>query len=159
MLEITVNGKKKRVDVDPKMPLLWVLREELQLTGTKFGCGSGICGACTVHIDGAPMRSCVMQVSAAANKTITTIEGMSGAVVEGLQKAWVEENVPQCGYCQSGQIMAAASLLEASPQPTDEEINNAMSGNLCRCGTYQRIKRAIHSAAGALSGSGKQEAR
>lgn len=158
MLEITVNGKKRRVDVDPNMPLLWVLREELQLTGTKFGCGSGICGACTVHVDGSPMRSCVMQVSAAVNKNITTIEGMSGAVVEGLQKAWVEENVPQCGYCQSGQIMAAASLLESSPQPTDEEINNAMSGNLCRCGTYQRIKRAIHSAAGALGGSGKQGA-
>jgi isoquinoline 1-oxidoreductase alpha subunit len=159
MLEITVNGKKKRVDVDPKMPLLWVLREEFQLTGTKFGCGTGVCGACTVHINGSPMRSCVMQVSAAANKEITTIEGMSGAVVEGLQKAWVEENVPQCGYCQSGQIMTAASLLESSPQPTDEEINNAMSGNLCRCGTYQRIKRAIHSAADALDGSVKQEVR
>jgi len=157
MLEITVNGKKKSVDVDPDMPLLWVLREEFQLTGTKFGCGIGICGACTVHIDGTPMRSCVMPVSAAVNTAVTTIEGLSGSVGEGLQKAWVEANVPQCGYCQSGQIMTAASLLESSPQPTDDEIDNAMSGNLCRCGTYQRIKRAIHSAAADLSGSENQE--
>jgi isoquinoline 1-oxidoreductase alpha subunit len=152
MLEITVNGKKKRVDVDPKMPLLWVLREEFQLTGTKFGCGTGICGACTVHINGSPMRSCVMQVSSAANKEITTIEGMSGAVVEGLQKAWVEENVPQCGYCQSGQIMSAAALLQSNARPTDGDIDDAMSGNLCRCGTYQRIRRAIHKTAGMLAG-------
>ena len=155
MLEINVNGKNKRVDVDPDMPLLWVLREELQLTGTKFSCGGGYCGACTVHVDGSPMRSCVMPVSAAKNKKITTIEGMSGAVVEGLQKAWVKENAPQCGYCQSGQIMAAASLLESNPNPSDEDINSAMSGNLCRCGTYQRIKQAIHTAAAGLAGSSK----
>ena len=159
MLEITVNGKKKRVDVDPEMPLLWVLREELQLTGTKFGCGTGICGACTVHIDGTPMRSCVMQVSSAVNKEITTIEGMSGAVVEGLQKAWVEENAPQCGYCQSGQIMSAAALLQSKPEPTDDDIDDAMSGNLCRCGTYQRMRRAIHSAASNLAGQKSKEVR
>ena len=155
MLEIKVNGKTRRVDVDPNMPLLWVLREELQLTGTKFSCGGGYCGACTVHVDGSPMRSCVMPVSAAKNKNVTTIEGMSGAVVEGLQKAWVQENAPQCGYCQSGQIMAAASLLESNPKPSDEDINSAMSGNLCRCGTYQRIKRAIHTAASELAGNSK----
>ena len=159
MLEITVNGKKKRVDVDPEMPLLWVLREELQLTGTKFGCGTGICGACTVHVDGTPMRSCVMQVSSAVNKEITTIEGMSGAVVEGLQKAWVEENAPQCGYCQSGQIMSAAALLQSKPEPTDDDIDDAMSGNLCRCGTYQRMRRAIHSAASNLAGQKSKEVR
>ena len=151
MIEIQVNGKKKRVDVDPDMPLLWVLREELQLNGTKFGCGGGYCGACNVHIDGSPTRSCVTPVSAVQGSDITTIEGMSGKLVEGLQKAWVEENAPQCGYCQSGQIMSAASLLERKPIPTDEDINSAMSGNLCRCGTYQRIKRAIHSAAADLA--------
>ena len=155
MLEIKVNGKTRRVDVDPNMPLLWVLREELQLTGTKFSCGGGYCGACTVHVDGSPMRSCVMPVSAAKNKNVTTIEGMSGAVVKGLQKAWVQENAPPCGYCQSGQIMAAAYLLESNPKPSDEDINSAMSGNLCRCGTYQRIKRAIHTAASELAGTSK----
>ena len=157
MLKITVNGEQRSVDVDPDMPLMWVLREELQLTGTKFGCGTGLCGACTVHIDGQPMRSCVTPVSAVKNKKVTTIEGMSGKIVESLQKNWVAENVPQCGYCQSGQIMSAASLLQSTPHPTDDDINAAMSGNLCRCGTYQRIKRAIHSAAAELSAANNGE--
>lgn len=157
MLKITVNGEQRSVDVDPDMPLMWVLREELQLTGTKFGCGTGLCGACTVHIDGEPMRSCVTPVSAVKNKQVTTIEGMSGKIVESLQKNWVQENVPQCGYCQSGQIMSAASLLQSTPHPTDDDINAAMSGNLCRCGTYQRIKRAIHSAAAELAATGNGE--
>lgn len=157
MLEITVNGEKKTVDVDPEMPLLWVIREEFRMTGTKFGCGAGICGSCTVHVDGSPMRSCVMPVSAAANREVTTIEGLTGQIVEGLQEAWVEENVPQCGYCQSGQIMSAASLLVSTSDPTDEDIDEAMSGNLCRCGTYQRIRRAIHSAAAKLAAPKHQE--
>lgn len=157
MLEIIVNGEKKKVDVDPEMPLLWVIREEFGMTGTKFGCGAALCGACTVHVDGSPMRSCVMPVSAAVNKEITTIEGLSGQIVEGLQAAWVEENVPQCGYCQSGQIMSAASLLVSSPDPTDDDIDTAMNGNLCRCGTYQRIRRAIHSAAAKLATPDNQE--
>lgn len=157
MLEITVNGNKQSVDVAPDMPLLWVIREEFRMTGTKFGCGTGICGACTVHVDGAPMRSCMLPVSAAVNREITTIEGLSGDIIERLQKAWVEENVPQCGYCQSGQLMTAASLLKLRPKPTDDEIDNTMSGNLCRCGTYQRIKRAIHSAAADLAGPEIQE--
>ena len=151
MLEINVNGNKKRIDVDPDMPLLWVIREELSMTGTKFGCGAGICGACTVHLDGSPIHSCLMPVSAAVNKKITTIEGMSGEIVESLQKNWVAENVPQCGYCQSGQIMSAAALLESNSKPTDKDINDAMSGNLCRCGTYQRIRRAIHKTADKLA--------
>ncbi len=151
MLEINVNGNKKRIDVDPDMPLLWVIREELSMTGTKFGCGVGICGACTVHLDGSPIHSCLMPVSAAVNKKITTIEGMSGEIVESLQKNWVAENVPQCGYCQSGQIMSAAALLESNSKPTDKDINDAMSGNLCRCGTYQRIRRAIHKTADKLA--------
>jgi len=151
MVKIHVNDEKKRVEVDPDMPLLWVLREELGLTGTKFGCGSGYCGACVVHVDGAPVRSCMMPVSAAENKKVTTIEGMSGDVVEGLQKAWVEQNAPSAAYCQSGQIMSAALLLKSNPTPSDSDIDNAMNGNLCRCGTYQRIRRAIHSAAADLA--------
>lgn len=152
MLKVKLNGKMKDVDVDPQMPLLWVIREEAGLIGTKFGCGTGICGACTVYVDGEPIRSCVMPVSRAVGKSITTIEGASGPVVTALQEAWVAENTPQCGYCQTGQIMSAAALLKSNPQPSDSDIDAAMSGNICRCGTYQRIKRAIHSAADKLAG-------
>lgn len=152
MLEIKVNGKSRQVDVDPDMPLLWVLREEAQLTGTKFSCGAGLCGACTVHVDGEPMRSCILPVSKVKGKNITTIEGVSGEVVEALQQAWVAENTPQCGYCQPGQIMSAAALLSQKAKPTDSDIDDAMSGNICRCGTYQRIRRAIHQAADTLVG-------
>ena len=144
-----VNGKRVDLDVSPDMPLLWVLRDALGLTGTKFGCGLGQCGACTVHIDGAATRACITAAKAAAGKRITTIEGLSAASSHPLQRAWVDEQVPQCGYCQSGQIMSAAALLERTPRPTDAQIDAAMSGNICRCGTYQRIRRAIHRAAGA----------
>jgi isoquinoline 1-oxidoreductase alpha subunit len=143
-----VNGKRHDLDVSPDMPLLWVLRENLGLTGTKFGCGLGQCGACTVHLDGNAARSCTTLASAAAGKTITTIEGISPSSSHPLQAAWVAEQVPQCGYCQSGQIMSAAALLTKTPRPTDAQIDTAMSGNICRCGTYQRIRRAIHRAAG-----------
>lgn len=159
MLKIKVNGETKSVDVDPDMPLLWVLREETHLTGTKFSCGTGLCGACTVHVDGVPMRSCVLPVSKVQNKNVTTIEGMTSPVVKALQEAWVAENAPQCGYCQSGQIMSAAALLEAKPKPSDGDIDDAMSGNLCRCGTYQRIRRAIHLAADKLAGQKVTEVR
>ena len=147
-ITLTVNGETKSVNVRPDTPLLWVLRDELELTGTKFGCGMAQCGACTVHLDGVAMRSCVTPVSLAKNKTVTTIEGV-GASKEGqaLQKAWEEIDVPQCGYCQSGQIMSAAQLLKGNPNPTDSDIDNAMSGNLCRCGTYNRVRAAIHKAA------------
>ena len=144
-----VNGRRHDLDVSPEMPLLWVLRENLGLTGTKFGCGLGQCGACTVHIDGAAVRSCTTTAKAAAGKAITTIEGLSPASTHVLQQAWVAEQVPQCGYCQSGQLMSAAALLTKTPRPTDAQIDTAMSGNICRCGTYQRIRRAIHRAAGA----------
>lgn len=144
-----VNGKERNVDVSPDTPLLWVLRDSLDLTGTKFGCGAGLCGACTVHLDGALARSCLTQVSQAAGKNITTIEGLGEKVLHPLQKAWIAEDVPQCGYCQSGQIMAAAVLLQKTPRPTDAQITEFMSGNICRCGTYERIRRAIHRAAGA----------
>jgi aerobic-type carbon monoxide dehydrogenase small subunit (CoxS/CutS family) len=143
-----VNGKRHDVDVNPEMPLLWVLRENLGLTGTKFGCGLAQCGACTVHLDGTAVRSCTTTASAAAGKKITTIEGLSPASSHPLQTAWVAEQVPQCGYCQSGQLMSAAALLAKTPKPTDAQIDSAMSGNICRCGTYQRIRRAIHRAAG-----------
>ena len=142
-----VNGRRSRVDVSPDMPLLWVLRENLGLTGTKFGCGLGQCGACTVHMDGDAVRSCTTLASAAAGKKITTIEGLSPTSSHPLQAAWVAEQVPQCGYCQSGQLMSAAALLAKTPRPTDAQIDTAMSGNICRCGTYQRIRRAIHRAA------------
>jgi aerobic-type carbon monoxide dehydrogenase small subunit (CoxS/CutS family) len=142
-----VNGRRHDLDVSPDMPLLWVLRENLGLTGTKFGCGLGQCGACTVHIDGAAVRSCTTTAKAAAGKAITTIEGLSPASTHVLQQAWVAEQVPQCGYCQSGQLMSAAALLTKTPRPTDAQIDTAMSGNICRCGTYQRIRRAIHRAA------------
>jgi len=136
------------VNVDPETPLLWVLRDELDLTGTKYGCGEGQCGACTVHVDGAAIRSCVTPVSSVARQKITTIEGLSRHGSHPVQRAWIAEDVPQCGYCQPGQIMTAASLLAFRPKPTDAEIDDAMSGNICRCGTYPRIRKAIHRAAG-----------
>lgn len=151
MLELKINGERFAFEGDPQMPLLWVLRENLQLTGSKFGCGIGICGACTVHVDGTPQRSCILPVSGVAGKEITTIEGLSDDGRHPLQLAWIEENTPQCGYCQSGQIMSAAALLASHPTPSDADIDQAMSGNLCRCGTYQRIRRAIHRASRAMS--------
>jgi isoquinoline 1-oxidoreductase subunit alpha len=147
-LTLTVNGRARIVNVDPDTPLLWVLRDELSLTGTKYGCGEGQCGACTVHVDGAAIRSCVTPVSSVARQKITTIEGLSRDGRHPVQRAWIEEDVPQCGYCQPGQIMTAASLLAFRSKPTDAEIDDAMSGNICRCGTYPRIRKAIHRAAG-----------
>lgn len=147
MLEITVNGTKHAVDMDPETPLLWVLRDGLKLTGTKYGCGIAQCGACTVHVDGTPQRSCCTPVRAVAGKQITTIEGLSQHGEHPVQQAWSELDVVQCGYCQSGQIMAAAALLRARPKPSDGEIDAALSGNICRCGTYQRIRAAVHRAA------------
>jgi isoquinoline 1-oxidoreductase subunit alpha len=147
MISLTINGKQQSVDVQPDTPLLWVLRETLGLTGTKFGCGIGQCGACTVQVDGRPVRSCSTPISQAAGKKITTIEGLSATSSHPLQQAWIAEQVPQCGYCQSGQIMSAAALLAANRRPTDQDIDRAMSGNICRCGTYQRIRRAIQRAA------------
>ena len=147
-ISFTVNGKKQTVDVDPETPLLWVLRDTLGLTGTKFGCGMALCGACTVHLDGEAVRSCRTRIDFAAGKKITTIEGLSANSSHPLQLAWVEEDVPQCGYCQSGQIMSAAALLTQKPHPSDEDINAAMAGHICRCGTYNRIRSAIHRAAG-----------
>jgi len=147
MATLVINGKPRTVDVPPDTPLLWVIREHLQLTGTKFGCGMAQCGACTVHLNGVAVRSCQTPVSAAAGKKITTIEGLSPDGKHPLQVAWIAEQVPQCGYCQSGQIMQAAALLAKTPNPTDDEIVEAMSGNICRCATYVRIKRAIKRAA------------
>src|SRR5690242_18189739 len=146
-VKFTLNGKPQSVDAPAAMPLLWVLRDTLGLTGTKFGCGMTLCGACTVHIDGSPIRSCVTPVSAVAGKKVTTIEGLSADHSHPIQQAWVEEDVPQCGYCQSGQIMTAAALLAKTANPTDSDIDEAMRGNLCRCGTYDGIRRAIHRAA------------
>lgn len=143
----TVNGRRQNVDVAPQMPLLWVLRDILSLTGTKFGCGMGLCGACTVHIDGQALRSCSTPISNVSGKTVTTIEGLSADGSHPVQQAWAEADVPQCGYCQPGQIMSAAALLNRNPNPTDEDINAAMRGNLCRCGTYLSIREAIHRAA------------
>src|SRR4051812_81919 len=147
-IKVTINGTERQVDVDPVMPLLWVLRDIVGLTGTKFGCGAALCGACTVHLDGAPVRSCQTPVSVAAGKNVSTIESMSAnAIGKKLQAAWIAHDVPQCGYCQSGQIMSAAALLAAKPNPSDADIDQAMSGNICRCGTYPRIRAAIQTAA------------
>ena len=146
-IEFTLNGKKQSVDVVPQMPLLWVLRDTLGLTGTKFGCGMALCGACTVHVNGQPTRSCTMPISTVAGKTITTIEGLSADSSHPIQKAWVEVDVPQCGYCQSGQIMQAAALLAANADPSDQDIVAGMNGNLCRCATYPRIVGAVKRAA------------
>ena len=146
-ITFTVNGKQQSVDVPAQMPLLWVLRDSLGMTGTKFGCGMGLCGACTVHIDGQALRSCSTPISNVAGKRVTTIEGLSSDGNHPVQKAWLEADVPQCGYCQSGQIMTAAALLSSKPKPTDAEIDSAMRGNICRCGTYQAIREAIHRAA------------
>ncbi|KIQ25050.1 isoquinoline 1-oxidoreductase [Variovorax paradoxus] len=150
--QIQVNGKTRRVDVDDDTPLLWVLRDHLQLTGTKFGCGVAQCGACTVHIDGQPLRSCSIPVSAVGKRAITTIEGATSREARAVQAAWIARDVPQCGYCQSGQIMSAVALLKEVKKPTDRDIDLAMNGNLCRCATYVRIRAAIHDAARALQG-------
>lgn len=146
-INLNVNGKKQTVDVDPKTPMLWVLRDHLNLVGTKYGCGVAQCGACTIHLDGVAIRSCQLPVSAVQNKEITTIEGLATNGDHPVQKAWLEHDVPQCGYCQAGQIMSAAALLKKNPKPTDEQIDTAMNGNICRCGTYLRIKAAIKTAA------------
>ena len=149
MISLNINGKTIQVEAEADTPLLWVLRDELHMTGTKFGCGMALCGACTVHVDGQPARACVMPLSAAAGKRIVTIEAIGATPVgKRVQQAWAAIDVPQCGYCQSGQIMAATALLRAIPQPTDRDIDQAMSGNICRCGTYPRIRLAIHQAAG-----------
>jgi aerobic-type carbon monoxide dehydrogenase small subunit (CoxS/CutS family) len=155
MITLVVNGKSQRVDVSPDLPLLWVIREDLRLTGTKYGCGMALCGACTVHLDGTPIRSCVTPVSAAAGKKITTIEGLSPQGTHPVQQAWREVDVPQCGFCQSGQIMSAAALLAQKAAPTDADIDSAMAGNICRCGTYQRIRAAIHRAAALKKGGAR----
>lgn len=147
MITLTINGKSQHYDGDPEMPLLWVLRDELNLKGTKFGCGIGLCGACTVHINGEPARSCVTKAADATGKSITTIEGISPDGGHPVQVAWAAIDVPQCGYCQAGQMMTACALLKKTPNPTDAEIDSAMSGNLCRCGTYVRIRAAVHQAA------------
>ena len=152
MLTLVVNGQSRQVDAPPEIPLLWVLRERLRLTGTKYGCGVALCGACTVHLDGQPIRSCVTPVSAAVGRRVTTIEGLSARTDHPVQRAWIELDVPQCGYCQSGQILSAAALLARTPAPTDADIDDAMGGNLCRCGTYQRIRAAIHRAAALARG-------
>jgi aerobic-type carbon monoxide dehydrogenase small subunit (CoxS/CutS family) len=149
MTELKINGRAAQVRSTPDTPLLWVLREELGLRGTKFGCGSALCGACTVHLDGQAVRACVLPLSAVGAREVTTIEGLGVDGTHPVQQAWIAENVPQCGYCQSGQIMSACALLAACPHPTDEDIDVAMSGNICRCGTYVRIRRAIHRAAAA----------
>jgi isoquinoline 1-oxidoreductase alpha subunit len=150
MIEITVNGRKRRVDVAPDMPLLWVLRDELGITGPKYGCGIAQCGACTVHIDGRAVRSCQARIADLNQRNVTTIEGLGATSLHAVQQAWIEHQVPQCGYCQTGQIMQAAALLRTHPKPSDEDIDRVMAGNLCRCGTYVRIRAAIHAAAAKL---------
>jgi aerobic-type carbon monoxide dehydrogenase small subunit (CoxS/CutS family) len=152
MVTLIVNGASRQLDVSPDMPLLWAVRDTLGLTGTKYGCGMALCGACTVHVDGAPARSCVTPVSAVAGKQVTTIEGLSAQTDHPAQRAWIEIDVPQCGYCQSGQIMSAAALLAKNTAPTDQDIDAAMAGNICRCGTYQRIRAAVHRAAALARG-------
>ncbi len=156
MITFSLNGKELSIDADPTMPLLWVIRDLVQLHGTKFGCGQGLCGACTVHLDGIAIRSCITPASVANGKQVTTIEGLGSPSNPGdgnhpVQQAWIKNNVPQCGYCQPGQIMSASALLARNAAPTDDDINNAMSGNICRCGTYPRIRQAIHDAAKNLS--------
>jgi isoquinoline 1-oxidoreductase alpha subunit len=150
MYKLEINGKSHRVDADADTPLLWVLRDHLDMVGTKFGCGAALCGACTVHIDGQPVRSCVTSIASAEGRSITTIEGLNGKIANAVQQAWVSVDVPQCGYCQSGQIMSATALLAQNPKPSDEDITRAMDGNICRCGTYARIRQAIHDAAKSL---------
>lgn len=156
MITFKINGQPKELDVDPSTPLLWVIREQLGLTGTKFGCGIAQCGACTIHLNGTPIRSCMTPLQAAADQEITTIEGITAgnAELHPIQQAWIEEQVPQCGYCQSGQIMSAVALLAEKPAPTDEDIDQAMRGNVCRCGTYPRIRKGIMRAAAVLSDHG-----
>ena len=154
MIKLTVNRKEHAVEVHPDTPLLWVLRDTLGLTGTKFGCGMAQCGACTVHVDGEAVRSCILPVSFVEGKNVLTIEGLAPDASHPLQQAWIAEEVPQCGYCQSGQIMSAAAFLAQNPKPTDADIDKAMSGNICRCGTYQRIRRAIHRAAQSMAERG-----
>ena len=144
---LSINGKKQQVEVDPSTPILWVLRDHLELVGTKYGCGIAQCGACTIHLEGSPVRACQLPVSAVGDKAITTIEGLSEEGTHPVQEAWITHDVPQCGYCQAGQIMSAAALLESNPNPSDAEIDAAMNGNICRCGTYMRIKKAIKTAA------------
>ncbi|QSL94673.1 (2Fe-2S)-binding protein [Ectopseudomonas toyotomiensis] len=157
MTRLQINGQTKDVEVPAEMPLLWALRDELGMTGTKFGCGMAMCGACTVHMDGAAIRSCVTPISAVAGRAISTIEGMEAdRVGQVVQQAWVENNVAQCGYCQAGQIMTAVSLLKSTPNPSEQQIDQAMSGNICRCGTYPRIRAAIQQAAGQLAQGGAQ---
>jgi isoquinoline 1-oxidoreductase subunit alpha len=151
-VSLVLNDKRIELDVEPDLPLLWAIREAAGLTGTKYGCGMALCGACTVHLDSRPIRSCITPVRSAAGKAITTIEGVSGPVAEAVLQSWEKLDVPQCGYCQSGQIMSAIALLKQTPAPTDDEINSAMSGNICRCGTYVRIRAAIHEAAAAQRG-------
>jgi isoquinoline 1-oxidoreductase alpha subunit len=146
-ITFNLNGGRRTVDVNPQTPLLWVLRDTLGMTGTKFGCGMALCGACTVHINGSAVRSCVTQISSVAGKTVTTIEGLSADTTHPVQRAWMEEDVPQCGYCQSGQIMSVASLLAKTAKPTDADIDEALRGNICRCGTYSQMRRAVHRAA------------
>ena len=152
MASITINGTVQELDVDPDMPLLWVLRDVLGMTGTKYGCGLAVCGACTVLMGGFPIRSCQIPAAALAGQSITTIEGLEGPVADAVRDAWVDLDVPQCGYCQSGQVLAAAALLAGNPQPTDDEIDAALSGNICRCATYHRIRTAVHDAADRLEG-------
>ncbi len=152
MINFTLNGEEKSFDGDPDTPLLWVIRDFEKLTGTKYGCGIAQCGACTVHLDGSTRRSCVTPISSVDGSEVTTIEGLAGAEAEAVQKAWVAIDVPQCGYCQSGQIMSAVALLQYTPKPTDEDIDGAMAGNICRCATYQRIRQAIHDASDMMEG-------
>jgi len=147
MATLTVNGTTQNIDADADTPLLWVLRDHLSLTGTKYGCGMALCGACTVHVDGIAVRSCVLPLKAVEGKSITTIEGLSKDRSHAVQRAWIESDVPQCGYCQSGQLMSAAALLKTNPSPSDADIDAALSGNICRCGTYVRIRKAVHRAA------------
>ena len=153
MANLNINGKSVEVDAAPDTPLLWALRDHLAMTGTKFGCGAALCGACTVHVDGVPTRSCVTPISAVMGKKITTIEGLNGRVAEAVQASWDKIQVPQCGYCQSGQVMAATALLTKTPNPTDAQIDDAMNGNICRCGTYGRVRTAIKEAAKKLGGA------